>query len=501
MPRPNQRRTKERPSRPIAPRRTAGGARTKHSKKTQNQHHKRRRPIRKRTRRRPVRLFRILLLLLVLGGGIYMLSRPFLTAKFKSLPHLREQANEAIVARVLPRDTTGRNLTTAEKLADTKELLSILHLNEKKENLDSILQTTNDHLFFEALRGMLKKQAKQVPGARLLTAGETSLLLRNANAGFYTKDSPYGSVLAEPRVADRLRRRLDAEKNAGLDPNKTLQELTQGTTLTGQSGLQLEKENGFQALLRSPGVRQATTSFPSQPSRAKGPTDFPTPHIAFIARGDIAMISGLSFEEGAFEQQKDLLHKMMVEAAAHETILFDLRGAAGNSYRYWTEGILPYLVDATDGASRMVTLHDPEGRYEQYLSFQEALNTFDLSDDVKKIDGPSHDRTLTLTVVPKTDALRAKHIAFLVDRRTGGSAETFADFAHRSDRTTILGTKTAGTAWNLPNFLYALPHSGYVLAVDATKPLENRPLEPDRTLNGNVLQQALEYLAVQRSTN
>lgn len=393
-------------------------------------------------RRRRRRLFALLFLLLLLatGYGLYtFVRRTFLNARFEELPTVRKQANQAVVEELLPSDTTGRPLTQGEKIADARQLQALLKSTPKsigpsdpdavKVTLDNLVdhagKTASDNEFFSVLQEMVK--AAGTPTSTMLLPDAYAKLYRNVGSGFYATDSPYAEALTDERVVSRYARmREDA-------------------------------------------------SYKNVAAKAE---DFPLPTLRVDASSDTAILSNLAFEDGAYRTQKETLAQLLTEARTHKYVLFDLRNTSGTSVEYWAQGILPYLMTATYGVE--TSLYFPKGfePYVDYLSVKERIECMDLEDELRPVTGlhnaetqnavneTAYAKTITVTAKGNTEAVAPANLVLLVDKTTGGAAETFADFCHRLQSAELIGTTTSGSAWKIPAFPVKLLHSGYLALLD-----------------------------------
>lgn len=393
-------------------------------------------------RRRRRRVFALLSLLVLCGAGygLYtVVRRTFFNARFDQLPTLREQANRAVVGELLPSDTTGRPLTEAEKNADARQLQALLKKipatlcptdpDAVKVTLDNLVdraaKTATDEEFFGVLQEMVK--AAGTPTSAMLLPNDYANLCRNLGSGFYVSDSPYAEALSDERVAARYARfREETEKK------KTL---------------------------------------------AKA-AHFSLPTMRVDQNTDTAILSDFSFEDGAYRTQKEDLARLMKEAREHKYVLFDLRDTGGTSIEYWAEGILPYLTTSTFGVETQLFFPNGFDDYVDYLSVKERMESMDLEDERRDVTGlhneetknavkdTAYAKTLTITTRGNTETLAPANLVLLVDRTTGGAAETFADFCQRMQNVELIGRTTEGSAWKIPAFPVKLLHSGFVAQLD-----------------------------------
>lgn len=430
----------------------------------------------RRRRRRRLFVLLALLLLCAAGYGAYtLLRRTFLVAHFDHLPTIREEANRAALDELLPSDTTGRPLTQAEKTADARQLQALLKnipsslrsadADAVKVTLDNMVdraaKTATDEEFFGVLQEMVK-----VAGTRqssMLLPDTLANLRRNVGSGFYAADSPYTEALSDERVIARYAR-----------------------------------------------LRKAMPK-----KKTKAGTAFALPTLRIDTTTDTAILSGLAFEDGAYRTQKEDLARLMREARGHKYVLLDLRNTNGSSVEYWAEGLLPYLMTATYGVeTRLFFPHGFENHVD-YLAIKERIECLELEDEQQNVSNVQNEETrkavkdmayskkLTITAKGNEDTPAPANLVLLVDKTTGGAAETFADFCRRLQNVELIGSKTAGTAWKIPAFPVKLLHSGYVALLDpviALVPDEETmqaktKVQPNIVTNApNLLPFALEHL-------
>ncbi len=422
-----------------------------------------------RRKKRVLLVLRLIGLFLIIGvgwSGFWLIRRNVLSATFDEVPKLRNEANATVLDHLLVSDTTGRMLTKPEKRADAEALADLLlhipasvrteTLGDPEKELQTLVQqaaeTASDEAFFAALRQMVSRFANS--HSTILDASQFDTLRPQVGSGFYEKGSPYAAALTSPRAEARY--------------------------------------------ARSGGVADARTL-----------TRHYTEPAMRLEANDTAVLSGFSFEEGAYPAQKELLSRLMAEALSHQNILFDLRGISGTSLLYWTEGILPLLTAGTYGVQGEVYFPEGADSYADYFSINETMETFDLENERRGIDrsaddalrskaeGASFVKSLTLSVKGTLSVDPPAHIGILVDQDTGGAAETFASFAQHLPNIQVLGTATSGTGWKLPPFLFVLPHSGWIASLDLliagplaspdVPPSNSGALTPDLSLSGSDL--------------
>lgn len=448
-----------------------------------------------------------LVLAFAIGGLALLVRRHFFSAQFDELPTLRSDMNDILLNEVPLSDTASRSLTRAEKEADVKTLLDILtafqapsgsleeanpqaastasgtfvdeegiSANARVSDLETqspsvavAIDAPDDAAFYDALNALISETLGEK--AHLLSAAEVALASRHLGVGFYDTASPYAHVLQNSRVSDRAARMQHALVASGSSWNEAVLNVSGRSSSTAQ---------GASALLGE---------------KAKAdPLAFPTPRLSVETAIDAAILQGLAFEDGAWREQAETLKTLMLEAAAHDVVIFDLRHAGGSSTAYWAEGIVPYLVPQTFGMKKTVNVPSTAGDYLAYLTDAETMASTDFAFDRQ---AETTRLEWTITTEGAVEALAPAHIVLLTDAETGGAAETFVEFLRQLDTVTHYGEPTAGSAWRIPDFLYALPHSGFVLSVSSTlgDASPSLPLTPDTALSGDLMRALLDVLS------
>ncbi|MDD7593479.1 MAG: S41 family peptidase [Peptoniphilaceae bacterium] len=409
------------------------------------------------------------------AGAMFFATRRLFSAQFDALPTLRHEVNETLLTDVRMSDTANRPLTRAEREADIAALRDVIRAHrgpDVAQEVDALAQAaidaSQDDAFFTQTNALVQTAFEN--RAHLLTAPEVALAVRNLGAGFYDAASPYAHALQDPRVQERAQRMRSA-MSAQAWSDAVSKAAPDTTTAAGAAAI----------VGKTPSVAD--------------PLAYPTPTLTVHREGDVAVLSGLAFADGALQEQRETLKQVALDAAAHDVVVLDLRHASGASIAYWAEGIVPYLVPKTYGMKKALTVPAGANEYMAYLTDGETMASSDFS-YASEAETPTLE--WTITTEGAVEALAPSRIALLVDTQTGGAAETFADFLSQLDTVTRYGEPTAGTSWRVPDYLYALPHSGFVLSVASASDddAKRAPLMPDIALPGDDLLQALlEVLA------
>lgn len=393
------------------------------------------------------------------------------------LPSLRQEANQKLVRQLLVSDTSKRPLSQAEKEEDGKVLKEVLlqipvanskalqegtFARDTQALWESLAKGKDDESFFQDLQKLLSYLGD--PLTHMILPKEYNRLRKELGSGFFENHSPYAAALNEEKVIDRYRRYPEEGASSG---KKDAQDKT--TTEKKGPQLRLEKE------------------------------------------GKIAILSHLAFREEGWKEEEAKLNALLSQAASSKLLVLDLRNTQGDSYRYWTDLLLPKIRRAKGASSNLIYFPQAFDRYVDYLSTGEKLTNFNLSEKRTPLqvqekqdksfatEGLAYKKTLTVSTSGEGSPRYLGRIMILVDHQTGASAESFAQFCQLNQIAEIQGEKTAGTGFDIPPFLLSLPHSGFLVQIHGTvaesphgEQLQRESaLTPDLQLSGKDLLQTL----------
>ena len=432
-----------------------------------------------RKKQRKRRIFSVLTGAAVLVIGFFSfrwVRDTFFVQTLSELPTIRNEALQKIENELLVTDTKGRSLTQAERSADVQQLLDSLEnwmptvyrtALEKSSFLEATQTTrraaeeaTSDAQFFYALREMVR--AQQEDKTDILDPVAYFSLQRELGSAFYEVSSPYGKVIDSPRASERYQRLLDEQK---ADPSLEIQPM---------------EENA----------------------------------LSVRTEGSTVIVSGLAFSTERIETDRAVLTEQQAQIGAATTLVFDLRGCAGESEMYWCRALVPLFAQNDVGASTTVFFRDSMPDFLDYLSVRENVPEFDLDDDrtsismllpaelQEEISDMNYGKKLTYSIPKQDDTQFSGSVYLLVDEGTKNAADTFASFCQATHIATIAGKSTGGGGWELPPILVQLPHSGYILRMrsgvalspDETH-LQKKGTVPDFSLEeGDLLESLLSRL-------
>lgn len=204
---------------------------------------------------------------------------------------------------------------------------------------------------------------------------------------------------------------------------------------------------------------------------------------AIIEEGKTAYIKVSSFSSFYVDKDRDGIHKFYEQIKDYPNLIIDIRGNGGGSENYYTENLVPPLLNKSLKASFYMVFRNGD-----YIKpFMRSKGIF--AESVKKIpDNLSYPEEIkkefstfissTREISPKNSVGFKGRIFLLVDSYVYSSAESFAVFAKSTGFATIVGTRTGGDGIGVDPAVVSLPNSGLLVRF----PME-MGLNPDGTSN------------------
>ena len=402
-------------------------------------------------------LFLIVILLVIL---IYKLVTNLLFKfKFSEIPNFREFSNDILTKDVVISDTSNRELTVAEKKSDFNQVYDLIVENfprvednisnyfqfteEKATFEEKINKTKNDYEFYNLLKEYLN--ILEDDKTTILSAYQYMESVGLLDKEYYEKNSPYYEILNDSRVSQRYSK-----------INKLSEEI-----YTGESFLELKKLED---------------------------------NIGYIS------VKNLTIENK--EEDHEKIVEFIKSLTSNTNLIIDLRDSTGSSDSYWVENFVKPISNSTYTAHANILFSNPKSsNYMDYLSIEENVEYFDLSDDrisldnISQIDKSQYENMLyskgmTYSVSSNNEGIFNGDVYIIQNENTEGSAETFSYFANNSDFATVVGRSSSGNGVDVRPFLYKLDHSGFVLSIDSTRTLDNEYIDFNKM--GNQAEYPLE---------
>lgn len=207
------------------------------------------------------------------------------------------------------------------------------------------------------------------------------------------------------------------------------------------------------------------------------------------------------------EKDMEKIEKFLKKYKDFDSCIIDLRGVSDGDDSYWRENLVPMNIKKNMSYTTY-ELVKPGDESIEYLSTEYKLK------DISKLILPTVNSG---DIIDMTSFIKVKHVVptekgktlfkgnfyVLIDNKTAGTAEKFAQFAKQSGFATLVGENTSGDSFGIDPLLVLLPNSGMVIQFNATNALnpdgtsnEEKGTEPDIVAgkNVNALQKAIEEI-------
>ena len=170
-------------------------------------------------------------------------------------------------------------------------------------------------------------------------------------------------------------------------------------------------------------------------------------------------------------QDRELVYNYLDKINGYPFLIIDIRGNGGGDSRYWTDFLLPKIIDKKYETKNYLfiksgKLYEKIFRQEQFDNdVKTFLDNSSFSDDVKKIlsnfDGYT---TWNMSVEPSEESIHFKgKIYLLVDNGVYSSAEMLASFCKGTKLATLVGSRTGGDGIGFDPMQVDLPNTAFVL--------------------------------------
>lgn len=164
------------------------------------------------------------------------------------------------------------------------------------------------------------------------------------------------------------------------------------------------------------------------------------------------------------EKDENMLASFLKTNKTAKALILDIRGNGGGNSLYWSEMLLPMIVDKPIVVTSYVFLKDGE-----YANMMEGNRIVDMK--LPKMRFPAseftqftHGIAYDMKVVPAKDSIHfKKSIYLLIDKKVYSSSEMLANFLKQSKTATIVGGVSGGDGIGSDPVLFALLNSGIVI--------------------------------------
>ena len=223
----------------------------------------------------------------------------------------------------------------------------------------------------------------------------------------------------------------------------------------------------------------------------------------------IPMMLSLDF----IERDNQILNKYLPNIKDYQALIIDIRGNIGGDSRYWSEFLLPKIINKSYTTSNYKFWKNGD-LLNKFFKASEVLKEAD-SGKVAELDSSSlvnlpneifkefeYYLKFDTKINPNKDSIKfAGNIYLLIDKYVYSSAESFASFSQNSNFATLIGEKTGGDGLGSDPLFVMLPNSNFVfkfskdMAVDST----GKCNEEFKTLpHYEISQNLFEDLAIQK---
>lgn len=206
-------------------------------------------------------------------------------------------------------------------------------------------------------------------------------------------------------------------------------------------------------------------------------------HTAIIEKDKLAYIMVESFSAFNVEKDRAGIYEFYRDIKDYPYLIIDIRGNGGGSENYYTQNLVPPLIDRKLEADFYMAFRD--GEYIKPFLTSRIIITKSIKNIPEGLNYPEEIKSGFSAFLPSSREISPRdpvgfkgRIFLLVDDYVYSSAESFAAFAKAAGFATIVGTRTGGDGIGIDPAIFALPNSGLVIRF----PLE-MGLNPDGTSN------------------
>lgn len=177
------------------------------------------------------------------------------------------------------------------------------------------------------------------------------------------------------------------------------------------------------------------------------------------------------------EQDENFISNYLTEIQGYQALVIDIRGNSGGSTPYWTDFLLPKILNRPYTLNTYYFLRD--GKVAK--KYMELAMAYPDGPEFTTIDDLNYEQLSNLphevikefgwyfyysqTIEPAENSIMYQgNIYLLVDRFVYSASEAFAVFAKETEFATLIGEKTGGDGIGINPWIEKLPNSGYVFS-------------------------------------
>ncbi|WP_243428940.1 S41 family peptidase [Clostridium botulinum] len=189
--------------------------------------------------------------------------------------------------------------------------------------------------------------------------------------------------------------------------------------------------------------------------------------------GKAAYLSIKSLNSFNIENDFKKILPFLKEIKDYKGLIIDIRGNGGGDTRYWTDNLVPALINEALSSSNY-TVYRGGNLTEEFVQcrWNGGYNNFNSISDIDKEKLTNMPKELKddfkyycshiTNISPKSPIDFKGKIYLLVDKDVFSSSEAFASFAKSTKFATLIGEKTGGDGIGSDPAIAFLPNSGYI---------------------------------------
>lgn len=177
------------------------------------------------------------------------------------------------------------------------------------------------------------------------------------------------------------------------------------------------------------------------------------------------------FKTGKFKCDYDTIKAYLEDIREYSTLIIDIRGNDGGDSKYWTDFLMPLIVDREYKQKTYMFIKEGDllKNVKKHYKFEEYINDVKLNFNFPKetldiLNDFAYFAADNLKVGPHKESINFKgKIYLLIDKEVYSSSEMLAFFSKETRMATLVGEKTSGDGIGSDPMLIDLPNSRFVL--------------------------------------
>lgn len=263
----------------------------------------------------------------------------------------------------------------------------------------------------------------------------------------------------------------------------------------------VEQFNSPQAVARYGGDTKAVNTSTASNEQQQNYTTPDNVITKILSKNQVAYLAIHSLNMFNIEGDMKLIRPFLESTKDYETLIIDIRGNGGGSDSYWSNNLVPMMIDKSLSWNAYFVYRG--GAFSMPFIKQKLINNIDELQPIEKIreenlkNAPpellkdyKYFYKSNMKVQPKNFVGFKGKIYLLVDHSVYSSSEMFASFAKTTGFATLVGETTGGDGIGQDPLVYALPNSGYIVRFPMVMGLtadgscnEEHKTQPDIELN------------------